>query len=227
MRPFSTLKLAFTGLAAVATLGLLLAQAQPASGSATSGPDSKLIGAAKCKSCHSSDETGNQFAAWENEGHSKAFATLGTDAAKEAAKSLGIDDPQKADECLKCHVTGHGMAADLLKGKWDEKMTAMGVQCESCHGGGDDHMKARMKAAMGGDKPEYKGLDASEIVSVVPAATCKKCHNEESPTYKEFCYHKATNAIAHHNPLKDHGEPKTGCDDPCHCKGDCTHTCGG
>ena len=65
MRPFSTLKLALTGLAAVATLGLLLAQAQPASGSATCGPDSKLIGAAKCKSCHSSDETGNQYAEWE------------------------------------------------------------------------------------------------------------------------------------------------------------------
>lgn len=227
MRPFSTLKLAFTGLAAVATLGLLLAQAQPASGSATSGPDSKLIGAAKCKSCHSSDETGNQFAAWENEGHSKAFATLGTDAAKEAAKSLGIDDPQKADECLKCHVTGHGMAADLLKGKWDEKMTAMGVQCESCHGGGDDHMKARFKAASSGEKPDYKGLPVEEIMSAVPAAKCKECHNEESPTYKEFCYHKATHAIAHANPLKDHGEPKMGCDDACHCKGECTHTCGG
>ena len=226
MRPFSTLKLAFTGLAAVATLGLLLAQAQPASGSATSGPDSKLIGAAKCKSCHSSDETGNQFAAWENEGHSKAFATLGTDAAKEAAKSLGIDDPQKADECLKCHVTGHGMAADLLKGKWDEKMTAMGVQCESCHGGGDDHMKARFKAASSGEKPDYKGLPVEEIMSAVPAAKCKECHNEESPTYKEFCYHKGTAAIRHLNPLKPRTEAEKKALD-CGCDGEkkCDHDC--
>lgn len=220
-------KLALSGLAVSAALGLVLSQAQPASGSSASGPESKLIGASKCKSCHSSDETGNQFAKWQESKHAKAFEVLATDAAKEAAKAKGIADPQKADECLKCHVTGHGLAADAFKGKWDEKMTAMGVQCETCHGGGDDHMKARMKAATAGEKPTHKGLPAEEIMAAVPAATCKKCHNKESPTFKEFCYHKATKAIAHLNPLKDHGEPKMGCDDPCHCKGECTHKCGG
>jgi len=227
MRPFSTLKLSLAGLAAVATLGLLALQGQPASGSALRGPDSKYIGANKCKSCHKDDDTGNQYGKWEAAKHAKAYEVLASAEAKELAKGMGIDDPQQADECLKCHVTGHGMDKSMLKGKWDDKMTAMGVQCESCHGGGDDHMKARFKAASSGEKPEYKGLPADEIVTAVPASVCKSCHNEESPTYKEFCYHKATHEIAHMNPLKDHGEPKMGCDDPCHCKGDCTHKCGG
>ena len=228
MRPFSTLKLSLAGLAAVATLGLLAFQGQPASGSALRGPDSKYIGANKCKSCHSAEESGNQYDKWKASTHSKAFEVLGSAEAKEIAKGKDIADPQASDDCLKCHVTAkHGVPAEQLKGKWDDKMTALGVQCESCHGGGDDHMKARFKAASSGEKPDYKGLPVEEIMSAVPAAKCKECHNEESPTYKEFCYHKATHAIAHANPLKDHGEPKMGCDDACHCKGECTHTCGG
>jgi len=226
MRPFSPLKLTLAGLAAVATLGLLIAQGQPASASAIPGPDSKYIGAKKCKSCHSSDEDGNQFAKWQEAKHSKAFATLASDEAKEIAKGKDIANPQEAAECLKCHTTAGHVPAEQLKGKW-EKLQADGVQCESCHTGGDDHMKARFKAASSGEKPAWKGLPAEEIVSNVTVATCKKCHNEESPTYTEFCFHKSTNAIRHLNPKKDHGEAKTGCDDPCRCEGDCTHTCGG
>lgn len=223
-------KLALSGLLVLGGLSALMARAEPAGGAAAPTADHKLIGATKCKSCHSSEETGNQYGKWQEEKHAKAFDTLASDRAKEIAKGKGIADAQKADECLKCHVTGHGMPADMLKGKWDDKMTALGVQCESCHGGGDDHMKARFAAAAKqepGAKPEFKGVPADELTAVPPAATCKGCHNAESPTFKEFCYHKYTAMIRHPNPLREHEAGKPGCDDPCRCDGACTHKCGG
>src|ERR1017187_3182052 len=59
------------------------------------------IGPKMCGICHKKDETGNQFAKWQAGPHAKAFETLGTPAALEIAKKLGIDDPQKSGKCLK------------------------------------------------------------------------------------------------------------------------------
>ena len=86
----------------------------------------QFIGAKKCKMCHNSAKQGKIFDAWMESAHSKAYETLASDASKAAAKELGIDDPQKADACLKCHVTGHGAAAELLGKKYD---VAEGVGC--------------------------------------------------------------------------------------------------
>jgi len=196
-----------------ALVGLVLAQAGkdakggPAPGKSTS---NKFIGADKCKNCHQAHESGDQFGVWQKAGHSHAFAALASDQAKEIAKAKGIDDPQKSDQCMKCHQTAFGVAADEIKKGFDPKA---GVQCESCHGPGEQHMKARLAAASKGGGEEgfgdekgaaapYQKLPAGEIISKVDQATCVKCHNEESPTFKPFCFYERSMKIAHFDPRK-------------------------
>jgi hypothetical protein len=155
----------------------------------------KYIGAEKCKMCHNSPAKGAQFTKWSESKHAKAFAALATDQAKKVAQSKGIADPQKAADCLKCHVTGHGAPADQLgeKYKADE-----GVSCESCHGPGGDYM------AMAVMKDHAKAVAAG--MTDPTEETCKKCHNAESPTFKEFNFATASAAIAHPNPQKGGGK---------------------
>jgi hypothetical protein len=179
----------------------------------------RYIGAGKCKNCHSAEKTGAQYAQWEKMLHSKAFETLAGDKAKELAKAKGIDDPQKSDACLKCHTTANGEAADnIAKGFKPE----MGVQCESCHGPGEAHLKARMAAAAETDPAKATPVSATEIIAEPKLDTCVKCHNPESPSFKPFCFKLAFAKIAHLNPAKQRSEAETkALKDGCACGSDC------
>lgn len=164
-------------------------------------PHAKLInqdqrtfeGVARCKTCHRKEEDGQQFAIWEASAHAKAFAALASDEAKAIGAEKGIENPQEADECLKCHVTGHGVAEEFLGKRYD---IADGVGCESCHGpGGDYYKKATMEGIASGE------IDPASVGLVIPTEeTCLQCHNEESPTYKEFDYETFVAKIAHPIP---------------------------
>src|SRR3972149_4298178 len=90
----------------------------------------KYIGATKCKMCHNTEAQGKQYEKWLASRPSKAYETLGSGAAKKRAADKGLGDPQKADACLKCHVTAHGVKPELLDTKYAAKE---GVTCESCH----------------------------------------------------------------------------------------------
>ncbi len=160
----------------------------------------KYIGAAKCKNCHKSEAGGDQFAQWEGTDHSKAFARLASPEAKEAASKLGIEDPQKADACLKCHVTAFGVPAEELASGFKADM---GVQCESCHGPGEAHMKARFAAAAKAKDGEKVVVPEGEIVFTPSAATCVGCHNKESPTFKKFCFREYEPKIRHLDPRRE------------------------
>lgn len=94
------------------------------------------IGATKCKTCHQKDADGAQFSKWLDSKHSKAYETLASEEAKKIAKEKGIADPQKAKECIKCHVTGYDADASLLGPKY---AVEEGVSCESCHGPGSEY----------------------------------------------------------------------------------------
>ena len=48
---------------------------------------------------------GYQLSLWRMSPHAQAYAVLSTPKAAELAKKAGVDEPQKAPECLKCHVT--------------------------------------------------------------------------------------------------------------------------
>ena len=154
----------------------------------------KFLGVNKCKMCHSSDKKGNQFAKWQKQLHATAFTTLTTAKAKEIGAKLGVTDPSTDPKCLKCHVTGYGQPSDP---GLDPKM---GVQCESCHGAGETHMKARM-AGMGTVKPDVRSVvPAGEIVPKPAAAVCQTCHNSQSPTFKSFNYDEMVKKIVHDDP---------------------------
>ncbi|MBI4568839.1 MAG: hypothetical protein HY719_10625 [Planctomycetes bacterium] len=182
--------------------------------------ESKYIGADACGKCHEAKSKGSQFTAWKGMKHAKAFETLATDAAKKIAKEKGIDDPQKADACLKCHVTGHGQPAERFTKSFEAKN---GVQCESCHGPGESHKAARVAAAGEEDAEVPDG----EIVKQPGVDACIKCHNEESPQFKPFCFKKRFDEIKHFDPRKKRTDAelaamKCCCGEKCECKkGEC------
>ena len=153
----------------------------------------RYIGSAKCaRMCHKGPKKGEQWELWQKRKHARAFKILGSDTAKIVAKSSGIKgNPQKADECLRCHVTTFGVKKELI----DPTCTyEEGVGCEACHGPGSEYRKlAIMKDH---DKAVAAGLiEQNEKL-------CIKCHNKESPTYKPFDFEKAVKDIAHPNPKK-------------------------
>ena len=149
-------------------------------------------GVGGCAMCHKKEATGDQFGKWSAGPHAQAYATLGTDAAKEAAAKAGIEgNPQEAPECLKCHVTAAGVDAARLGKKY---AVEDGVGCESCHGPGSEYKS--MKVMKDHDAAVAAGM-------VVPTAeTCMGCHNDASPTFKGFDFDKYFAQIAHPNPSK-------------------------
>lgn len=231
VRSLPSLRASVSALAAAAALVVAVLCATPtAEASQGAKKVNRYIGAQKCKTCHASKDTGNQHEALSQMKHAKAFATLAGDEAKKLAKEKGIEDPQKADACVKCHVTAFGVPeAEIAKG-FDK---TIGVQCESCHGPGDLHVKARMAAAANEDPDApkvYKGLPAGEIVVNPEMSVCTSCHNKESPSYKPFCHCKMKLEIRHLNPKRERTDAEKAalvacsCKDDCACKADCCKT---
>jgi len=211
------------GTAALAALALSLSPTGPA---ASSPKPNRYIGVGKCMNCHSSTDGGDQYAVWKKSKHASAFALLGTDEAKQVGEKLGVGDPQKSDECLQCHVTGHGKPAEAFKRGFD---LTQGVQCENCHGPGEQHMRARFRAtAMAdpvpeGQVPPYVEIPDDEIVKAPARQVCFGCHNSKSPSFKPFCYYERVAKIRHLDPRKPRTKEERaamlvcGCDTPCPC----------
>ena len=162
-------------------------------GEAKEPPASKYIGVKACSMCHKAEKTGNQFSVWRKSKHAEAFKELATPKAAEVAKAKGLTKPaSESAECLQCH-TIVADAAQIEK-TFDAKD---GVQCEVCHGPGSAYktmpiMKDKAKAAAAG-LILYKDDAAIE-------AKCKTCHNEKSPTFKEFKFKDAWVKIKHSKP---------------------------
>lgn len=152
----------------------------------------KYVGAKSCGMCHKKAKDGEQFKIWKNSKHAKAYETLKTPEADKIAGGKAIEN----DECLSCHVTGHGEAAKLFKKKFKVED---GVQCESCHGAGSKYkskktMKDHAKAVAAG-LTDFK--DEATIEKL-----CRTCHNEKSPSFKGFDFKKMWAKIKHPIPKK-------------------------
>lgn len=154
----------------------------------------EYTGVKACKPCHFTSKSGAQYKIWEDGPHAKAYATLGTPEAKKIAKEKGIEDPQKADACLKCHVTAFGVP-DKLKSK---RLTMEeGVGCEACHGPGSEYKGRKVMIDL------YEGkLKAADygLIKPVTEEVCVSCHNDENPTFKEFDFEEMAAKIAHPVP---------------------------
>lgn len=207
-------------------LGFLAMGLSAGSGSGTgsaSAAESKYIGADKCKSCHSAADGGDQYGHWKGTLHAKAFESLASAEAKKLCAEKGIADAQKADECVSCHVTAFGVPEAEIKKGFDR---AQGVQCETCHGPGEAHMKARFAAAAKGAGAEgYVQVAADEIIVKPGQDTCVKCHNEKSPSYKPFCFHEFSAKIRHLNPKKPRTEVDLGACSCPKCADGCAESC--
>lgn len=181
------------GFVAAIVISIILMSVLSAESWAQGKKEFKYGGVATCKACHLTKKSGAQYKLWQEGPHAKAYETLLTDAAKEVAKKKGIDNPEKADECLKCHVTAHGVDA-ALKGP---KLTIEeGVSCESCHGPGSGYKSKKVMMEIWKDKAK-----AADYGLVIPTKeVCVTCHNEESPSYKPFKFEEAVKKIAHPVP---------------------------
>jgi hypothetical protein len=152
----------------------------------------KYVGVSKCKMCHKTKKSGNQYELWLNGPHAKAYETLASEASIEIAKGMGIENPQTSDQCLSCHTTAHGIDVEL---KEETLTTEEGVSCEQCHGPGSAYKK--MTIMKDREKSIANGL-------IIPTEeSCVECHNKKSPTYKPFKYEERVKQIAHPVPVEE------------------------
>ena len=162
------------------------------------------VGAAKCATCHKKELMGNQYGEWQKGPHAKAFTTLKEDKAIKLAKEKGLaTPPHESPECLKCHVTGHGVPAAQIR---YPLKASDGIQCESCHGPGNDYRK---KTTMSDEK---KAIAAGMWQPGKEEKLCTTCHNDQSPSWDPtkfklangttagFDYEQAKKKIAHEIP---------------------------
>ena len=152
----------------------------------------QYVGAAKCKVCHNAEKKGAQYSKWEESQHAKAYAALASEEAVAIGKKLGIDNPQTSDQCLKCHVTAFGVDDKMKAESFD--MTE-GVGCEACHGPGSEYKSMKVM------KDRDAAISAGMIIPT--AENCVKCHNDESPSYKEFVFEDFWKKIAHPIPAQE------------------------
>jgi hypothetical protein len=193
-------------IAAIAS-GLLLASVGVAQ-------DAAYIGHDQCKVCHNKKPEGEQWNVWKKMKHASAFEALKTDQAKEVAKEKGLAvPPEQAPECLRCHVTAYDVEKKAAPAKIKVEM---GVQCETCHGGGAEHLKDGRQVMF--KKSEAGDIDWMANLLAVKEADCRKCHNEESPTWDSekytilegekkgqkvgFDFEQAKAKVSHPNPKK-------------------------
>ncbi len=156
----------------------------------------KYVGVKKCKLCHKGFKKGKIFELWKERKHSQAYVTLASEHSKEVAKKAGVKgDPQKAPECLICHVTAYAAPADQKK---LSLTLEEGISCEACHGPGSEYKKTKIM------KDVYNGnIKGDEFGLIEPGkVVCLRCHNKKSPTFKELKYKEALKIIAHPVPKK-------------------------
>ena len=150
------------------------------------------IGTKKCGMCHKKEDAGQQLKIWQDSKHSQAYTTLQTEEANKIAKEKGyntkaVDTP----ECLKCHATGYDVDAALLGNKFKIED---GVQCETCHGPGSEYKSKKVM------KNRELAIEKGLIIYEKAEELCIKCHNEESPSFKEFNFEERWAEIKHSIP---------------------------
>lgn len=150
----------------------------------------RYIGDESCEVCHSSERIGNQFQKWKNSPHSRAYSDLSSPEAHSIAEKMGIEDPQKSSRCLSCHTTASKASLPEITSSFRK---SDGVQCESCHGPGEDY--SRYSTMIDPHKAKESGL-----VAAPGQETCITCHNPSSPTYKKFDYKRDVQKILHRVP---------------------------
>jgi len=162
----------------------------------TSAQSNGYEGTQVCGTCHKTEKQGQQLKIWQESKHANAYKTLMTEEADKIAKEKGLATKAvESPECLKCHATGHDATDKKLIGP--KFKVEDGVQCETCHGAGSAYKT--LKVMKSREESVKNGLiiwkDNTEIEK-----GCKGCHNEQSPTFKEFKFDEMWAKVAHKVP---------------------------
>lgn len=182
-RTWTTLILTLAALVAVGLFtALVFAEDAPEAAPAAKAP--AYVGSKACKTCHMGEKKGSMWEIWLESAHSKSMAVLNVEKGED-----------KDPKCLKCHTTGFGAGGYGTEGLDAALATPEGlgaVGCESCHGPGSEYKAMKI----------MKDRDAAVAAGMLlpDEATCTKCHNEESPTFKGFNFEEMMAKIAHKLP---------------------------
>ena len=152
----------------------------------------EIVGTPKCKTCHKK-KTGDQWKIWSDSAHARAFETLASEESRKIATEKGLGDPQQEENCLKCHVTRLSLGAEVLINEKAKYSDNEGVGCESCHGPGSDYKAKKIMK-------DPEAARAAGLIMIDTEDGCTQCHNEESPTFREFDFDKRMAEIAHPVP---------------------------
>ena len=114
----------------------------------------------------------NEYVTWtQNDPHSQAYLTLGTEASTAIARRLGIGNARTADICLDCHADN--VPADR---RGERFQISDGVSCEACHGGAQDWLPSHHNApAVSHADNVAAGLYPTDQVQA-RASLCLSCH---------------------------------------------------
>lgn len=145
--------------------------------------EAEYVGNSQCKICHNKKEEGEIWNVWSSKAHPKAYEVLASPEAKAVGEKRGLPKPpQESPECLRCHVTAYDASKEppvpskiLMKD---------GVQCETCHGPASLHVADGKAKKMKKDE----SVVMSAHITRGEEAKCRKCHNEESPTWNPEKY---------------------------------------
>ena len=176
-------------------------------------PSYSYVGNQKCKKCHI-----KQHRSWEKTRMAKALEILKPGNNKEQKEKFALDvgkDYTTDEKCVKCHTVGYGKPGGYATpDPQDEKAVRKakeleGVGCESCHGPGSEYIKVFEEILK--SKRKYKVEELYAIGLRKPdEATCKTCHNEESPSVNPgdlFDYEKRKDTGIHeHESLQQREE---------------------
>lgn len=161
--------LALGVVAATSQGGVVIVEGGPS----TAGP--RYVGDAQCIDCHS-----EIYAHWKQTAHAHAWETL--------AKT---GDEAKA-ECVRCHSTGFGQPGGMdIRTLGPE--SRRDVQCESCHGPGEAHLREVATGA--------SSTYACELCDA--GRSCMTCHTPSQDP--DFDLRSAWKRIAHPK-VTDDGE---------------------
>jgi len=153
-----------------------------------------FIGASACGMCHKTEKQGSQLSIWQNSKHAQAYFTLQTEESDKIAMDRGFKTKAvETPECLKCHASGYNVDAKFLADKFKIED---GVQCETCHGAGEDYKSKKVMENR--EEAIAKGMIVHENLEDF----CIGCHNAESPTYVDFNLEVEWAKIAHPVPTE-------------------------
>ncbi len=138
------------------------------------------IGVDRCRVCHESASSGDQFAQWLDSPHSQAFAVLESDSARAFIQANGGSN----SGCITCHSTlGHPAMTEA-----EQLLNKEGVGCERCHGAGSAYAFFNVMR----DHPAF--LAAGGVVGSLD--DCYQCHARDLSAETPHCPFQRTNFIA-------------------------------